>query len=377
MLICIVVYPLFYFKFNQNNKFDKQITNITFTKILNMTFKKNMMLFSVVILSVLNSAFCYANNHQLTMFQQKNTSLVKPPYLKVGDTIAIVATAGIIKDQSSVLKAKQLAESWGLKVLMSKNVFNQENHFAGTDTERLEDLQEALDNKSIKAIWCGRGGYGTVRIIDQLDFTQFKIYPKWIIGFSDITVLHSHLHNLGFETIHSVLGVSIGFDEEKNKLSIETFKNALFGEPLSYTLNKSPFNKVGNVKGQLVGGNLSILQSLLGSKSSIDTEGKILFFEEVGEYLYQIDRMVYALKRAGYFANCKGLILGGMSKIRKNTTPWGQSVEELILDATKEYNFPILFNFPAGHDIDNRAIILGREIDLYVTKEFSVVKFSE
>ena len=307
------------------------------------------------------------------MLQQKTTALIKPPYLKIGDTIAIIGTAGIIKDQAAVLKAKQLAESWGLKVQMGKNIFNQENHFAGTDAERLRDLQEALDNKNIKAIWCGRGGYGTVRIIDKVDFTKFKKNPKWIIGFSDITVLHSHIHNLGFETLHAVLGVSIGFNEEKNKPSIDSFKSALFGEPLNYTVKKSIYSKVGSVKGPLVGGNLAILQSLLGSKSSIDTTGKILFFEEVGEYLYEIDRMVYALKRAGYFENCKGLILGGMSKVRKNTTPWGQSVEQLILDATKEYNFPILFDFPAGHDIDNRALILGREIDLYVTKEFSVL----
>jgi muramoyltetrapeptide carboxypeptidase len=190
-------------------------------------------------------------------------------------------------------------------------------------------------------------------------------------------VLHSHLHNLGFETLHAILGTSMDFNEEKNKPSIASFKKALFGEPLTYSVKESNYNKMGHVKGQLVGGNLSILQSLLGSKSSINTDNKILFIEEIGEYHYQIDRMLYALKRAGYFDNCKGLIVGGMTKIRKNTTPWGQTIEELILDITKEYDFPILFDFPAGHDVENNALILGREVDLYVTKEFSVVKFSE
>ena len=350
-----------------------KLTNQYFNIFNFMYFKKNSLLLLIVFIGI--SSTVYSQNPYQSKYM--NTSLITPAYLKKGDTIAILGTAGIIKDQASVLKAVKLAESWGLKVLLGKNIFKGDYHFAGTDAERLSDLQQALDNKNIKAIWCGRGGYGTVRIIDKVDFTKFKKNPKWIIGFSDITVLHSHIHNLGVETLHSVLGVSIGFSEEKNEESIETFKKAIFGEPLSYTISKNNYNKSGSVKGQIVGGNLSILQSLLGSNSSIKTDGKILFFEEIGEYLYQIDRMVYALKRAGYFENCQGLIIGGMSKIRKNTTPWGQSVEALILDATKEYSFPILFDFPAGHDIDNRAIILGREVDLYVTKEFSVVKFSE
>ncbi|WP_291847500.1 LD-carboxypeptidase [Lutibacter sp.] len=340
-------------------------------------FNKNKLwLCTVMLLSMYCHSFMYATNPQQAL-QQMTKTLIKPPYLKIGDTIAIVATAGIIKDKSPILKAKALAESWGLHVIIGKNTFNQANHFAGKDEERLSDFQEALDNKNVKAIWCARGGYGTVRIIDDVDFSNFKENPKWIIGYSDITVLHSHLHNLGFETIHAILGTSMDFNEEKNKPSIESFKKALFGEPLNYTVKESNYNKMGHVKGQLVGGNLSILQSLLGSKSSINTENKILFMEEIGEYHYQIDRMLYALKRAGYFDNCKGLIVGGMTKIRKNTTPWGQSIEDLILAITKEYNFPILFDFPAGHDVENNALILGRTIDLYVTKEFSVVKFSE
>ncbi len=341
-----------------------------------MHFKKNIWMLYILTFCVCNVAFSTPTNFIHT-FQQMKTSLIKPAYLKVGDTIAIVATAGIIKDKSPILKAKELAESWGLKVILGKNTFNQAHHFAGSDADRTNDLQLVLDNKNVKAIWCARGGYGTVRIIDKIDFTEFKKHPKWIIGYSDITVLHSHIHNLGFETLHAILGTSLDFNEEKNKPSIESFKKALFGEQLTYTVKESSYNKMGHVKGQLVGGNLSILQSLLGSKSSINTKDKILFIEEIGEYHYQIDRMLYALKRAGYFDNCKGLIIGGISKIRKNTTPWGQTIEALILDVTKEYNFPILFDFPAGHDIENNALILGRDIDLYVTKEFSVVKFSE
>lgn len=341
-----------------------------------MLNRNKIWLCTVLILSVFYYAFSNTTNHQ-EQFKKMTNKLIKPPYLKAGDTIAIVATAGIIKDKSPILKAKELAESWGLNVIIGTNTFNQTNHFAGTDQERLNDFQEALDNKNVKAIWCARGGYGTVRIIDAADFTNFKKNPKWIIGYSDITVLHSHLHNLGFETLHAILGTSMDFNEEKNKPSIASFKKALFGEPLTYSVKESNYNKMGHVKGQLVGGNLSILQSLLGSKSSINTDNKILFIEEIGEYHYQIDRMLYALKRAGYFDNCKGLIVGGMTKIRKNTTPWGQTIEELVLDITKEYDFPILFDFPAGHDVENNALILGREVDLYVTKEFSVVKFSE
>jgi muramoyltetrapeptide carboxypeptidase len=341
-----------------------------------MLLKKIIIVLIVLFFNACVTIYASPNNF-IDTIQPMNKALITPPYLKKGDTIAIVATAGIIKDSSPILKAKALAESWGLTVLIGKNTFNQANHFAGIDSERLSDFQDALNNTSVRAIWCARGGYGTVRIIDDIDFTAFKKNPKWIIGYSDITVLHSHIHNLGFETLHAILGTSMDFNELKNKPSIASFKKALFGEPLTYTVKESSYNKMGHVKGQLVGGNLAILQSLLGSTSSINTKNKILFIEEIGEYHYQIDRMLYALKRAGYFESCKGIIIGGMTKIRKNTTPWGQTIEELILAVTKEYTIPILFDFPAGHDIENNAMILGRTIDLYVTKEFSVVKFNE
>jgi len=300
----------------------------------------------------------------------KPMKLVQPDYLVKGDSIAIVAPAGILKNKQDLIeKAKELAESWGLKVMIGHNAFNQNNHFAGTDLERTSDFQKALDNPNIKAIWSARGGYGSMRILDDLDFTKFIKSPKWIIGYSDVTALHNHVHNLGVQTIHGMMGTSMDFDPEETKESIETLKKALFGEQLFYEIKSSKYNREGIAEGEIVGGNLTILLTMLGSKSSISTEGKILFIEEIGEYKYHIDRMLQSLKRAGYFKNCKGLIVGNMSNIKKNTTVWGSSIEQLILDAVSEYNFPVLFEFPAGHEPDNRALIFGRKISLLVNKE--------
>lgn len=306
----------------------------------------------------------------------KPMKLVQPNYLKAGDTIAIVAPAGILKNKKEVIDdAKKLAESWGLHVVIGKNVFNQNNHFAGADEERTSDFQKALDNKSIKAIWSARGGYGSVRILDKLDYSKFLQDPKWIIGYSDVTAFHGHIHNLGVETIHAMMGTSLMFNEEETKQSIETFRKALFGEALSYEITSSKYNKNGKVAGQLVGGNLSILLTMLGSKSQLNTDGKILFIEEIGEYKYHIDRMLQSLKRAGYFKNCKGLIVGNMNNIKKNTTVWGASIEQLILDVVAEYDFPVLFDFPAGHETDNRALTLGRRIQMNVKKTTSEITF--
>lgn len=325
----------------------------------------------VFIFSLLITCFAFAQT------STPNASLIRPDYLKVGDTIAIVAPAGILKNQQPIEEAVKLVESWGLHVILGTHLFGNNFHFSGTNKERIQDFQTALDSKNVKAIWCGRGGYGTVRIIDGLDFTEFKKNPKWIIGYSDITVLHSHIHNLGFETLHAMMPVNMNIEEKKRIKTVKTFKKALFGKSLGYKIKGSSFNKVGEVKGQLVGGNLSILQSLLGSVSSIDTNQKILFFEDVGEYLYHIDRMVYALKRSDYFKNCSGIIIGDMTNVKKNTTPFGQTVEEIVLEATKEYDFPILFGFPAGHDDVNKAIFLGREIEMTVGKKHSTVKFND
>ncbi|WP_299105158.1 LD-carboxypeptidase [uncultured Tenacibaculum sp.] len=306
---------------------------------------------------------------------QDKMKLKTPTYLQKGDTIAIVAPAGILKNRKHVIdRAKDLAESWGLKVVYGKHMFNQEHHFAGTDEQRCEDFQKALDNPNIKAIWSARGGYGSVRILDRLDFTKFLENPKWIIGYSDITAFHNHIHNLGIETLHAMMGTSMQDKVEDIEETITTFRKALFGESLRYEIQSSKYNREGDVSGELVGGNIAILASMLGSDSQMSTKGKILFIEEIGEYKYSIDRMLQSLKRAGYFNGVNGVLVGDMTKIKKNTTPWGSSIEQLILDVVPN-EIPVLFNFPAGHEPDNRALIMGREVELQIGENTSNVIF--
>ncbi|WP_397363887.1 LD-carboxypeptidase [Olleya sp. R77988] len=329
---------------------------------------------TLILLLLIVCSFSFSQNNRYKI----DTKLIKPAYLKAGDTVAIVAPSGVLKNRNDeVNRAKKLLESWQLHVVLGKHVYSKDDHFAGTDQERCEDFQNALDDPKIKAIWSARGGYGTVRILDKLDYTKFLNQPKWIIGYSDITALHNQIHNLGVESLHAIMCVSLPEDLSKIEKSILTFKNTIFGQSLSYTLKGSQYNKKGVASGALVGGNLTMLHTMLGSKESIDTSGKILFIEEIGEYKYHIDRMLQSLKRAGYFENCKGVVVGDMSKLRKNTTLWGTSVEQLILDALSEYDFPIAFNMPAGHEKDNRALILGRTIQLTVNNEKSTVKFEE
>lgn len=330
--------------------------------------------FYIVLLMV--ALFFSCEKKQIEPKITKTVKMLTPPYLKKGDTIVMIAPAGILKNKKEVLdKAKTLVESWGLKFVYGTNIFNQNNHFAGTDEERSQDFQKALDNPNIKAIWCGRGGYGSVRVLDKLDYTKFKENPKWVIGYSDITAFHSHFHKLNIETLHAMMGTSMQDKPEDIPETISSFKKALFGEKLNYTIDASKYNRKGTATGVLVGGNISLLASMLGSKSQISTDGKILFIEEIGEYKYSIDRMLQSLKRAGSFDNLKGLIVGDISKIKPNTTLWGSSIEQLIFDVVKEYDFPVLFGFPAGHEPDNRALIFGREINLDVKSNQSTVSF--
>lgn len=301
-----------------------------------------------------------------------------PKPLQKGDTIIILAPAGILKPsrKAVILEAKKLAESWGLHVVLGKNMFNLDNHFAGTDTDRAADFQEALDNPTIKAIWAARGGYGSVRILDRLDFKKFKQHPRWVIGYSDITAFHNHIHNLGVATIHGMMATSLEEKPEEITETISSFKKVLFGEVISYTIPSSKYNRIDDspfIEGQLIGGNLAILASMLGSKSQLHTKDKILFIEEIGEYKYAIDRMLQSLKRAGYFTNVKAVIVGNISSIKRNSTKWGSSIEELILDVVPK-DIPVLFNFPAGHEPDNRALIFGKKIKLSIgDKESSIV----
>jgi muramoyltetrapeptide carboxypeptidase len=303
------------------------------------------------------------------------TQLIQPEPLKSGDTISILAPSGVLNNfDNKITKAINIFKSWGLNVVLGNHIYDKNGHFAGTDKNREKDFQKALDNKNIKAIWCARGGYGAVRIIDKLNFDNYLKNPKWIIGFSDITVIHNKLNFLNSESIHAMM--ITGFEDiGQNNDSLSKLKNVLFGDSLSYSITSNKNNKTGKSEGIIVGGNLTLIQSTIGSKTELKMKDKILFIEEIGEYAYHIDRMLYSLKRAGYFENCKGLIVGQISDVKKNNTDFGRSINELILDVLDEYNFPILFDFPAGHEKTNFPIILGRKVILEVSKSDSKVIF--
>lgn len=296
----------------------------------------------------------------------------KPNYLKKGDTIMIVAPAGFINDFTEIEPGIALAKSWGLEVIVGDNVLKKHNHFAGSDEQRLSDIQCALNNKDIKAIWCSRGGYGTVRIIDQIDFTAFEQHPKWVVGFSDITTLHATIHNLGIATIHATMPGGIKKASEKAK---QTLHKALFGDNFDLEILSNPFNKMGTARGILIGGNLSIINAMIGSFSEINMFGKIVFIEDVGEDLYRVDRMMYTLKRSGALKNLKGLIVGDFDSKREKNTLFGGTHREIILNAVRDYNFPVLFDFPAGHISDNYAMIFGTEINIDVHPLIATVHY--
>ena len=288
----------------------------------------------------------------------------QPPYLKKGDKIAIVCPAK--KLPKSIDVGIEILQSWGLEVVIGKTVTGSYHQFAGTDQERAEDLQQFLDDKSIKAIIAGRGGYGTIRIIDKLDFTAFNKNPKWLIGFSDITILLSHsLAALQTQSIHGQMPYT--FDESTPE-ALESLRKILFGEQVEYTYKSEFTNRIGNAEGILIGGNLSLLIAVEGSKSEMDYTDKILFLEDVGEHEYSIDRMMRLLKRAGKLANLKGLIIGAFNEIDEEKIPFGQTPEEIIWDLVNEYDYPVCFNFPTGHIEDNRAMVLGKSVNLSVEK---------
>lgn len=296
--------------------------------------------------------------------------VITPPYLKLGDCIGIVAPARKISVEELAPAIKML-ESWGLKVKLGKHIYSTHNQFAGTDTERCSDFQSMLNDSAVKAVLAARGGYGEVRIIDSIDFSAFKKHPKWIVGYSDVTVFHNHIQTLlGIETLHGTMPISFNKDAE----SLDLLKKVLFGEPIAYTISSNSLNKNGEAKGVLVGGNLSLLYALASTPSDIDTRGKILFLEDLDEYLYHIDRMMMQLKRSGKLSGLKGLVIGSFSEMKDNTVPYGKTAEEIILDAVNEYDYPVCFDFPAGHGVKNYPLFLGREIELSV-KEKTSLKF--
>tara|TARA_B100000989_G_C19508352_1_gene457603 strand:+ start:34 stop:930 length:897 start_codon:yes stop_codon:yes gene_type:complete len=287
----------------------------------------------------------------------------EPSLLKKGDVVSIISTARkVIK--KDIQKSIDVLTSWGLKVVLAKNIFVSHYQFSGEDEIRKKSFQEILDSKKIKAIFCARGGYGTIRIIDKLDFNTFIKYPKWIVGFSDITILHSSLNILKYCSIHSFMPINYDSVSKKNLKSLYTilFKGKNYIQCFS-----NSFNKIGLVKSEVVGGNLSILYSLLGSKSDICTNNKILLIEDLDEYLYHLDRMIISLKRAGKFNNLNALIVGSMTKIHDNKIKFGMNANEIIKYHTEEFNYPICFDFPVGHQKNNKPLVLGKKSKLDIS----------
>jgi muramoyltetrapeptide carboxypeptidase len=287
---------------------------------------------------------------------------INPPYLKKGDKIAITCPAK--KLPKPMDDAVNLLQSWGLEVVLGETVGLSFHQFAGDDEQRAKDMQRFIDDDSIKAIIAARGGYGTIRMIDKVDFGNFARHPKWLVGFSDITILHAHLlSNYNIQTIHGQMPVNI---PDASSKSLETLRKALFGEEFRYEFASLDNNQSGEAKGVLIGGNLSLLMAVSGSVSDMDYSGKILFIEDVGEYLYAIDRMIRTLDRAGKLKKLAGLIVGSFTEIKDNDIPFGQTVNQIIMDVVAGYGYPVCFDFPAGHVPDNRSLILGRKIKMKI-----------
>ncbi len=290
------------------------------------------------------------------------SSYKSPPILKKGDKIAITCPAK--KLPKPMDDAIALLQSWGLEVVLGETVNASYHQFAGDDELRAKDMQRFMDDDSIKAIIAARGGYGTVRIIDKLDFSGFASHPKWLVGFSDITVLHSHIHTTcSIQTIHGQMPVNI---PDASAASLTMLKKALFGETIVYHIPTHPLNRLGKVSGVLTGGNLSLLVAVLGSVSDYDYTGKILFIEDVGEYLYSIDRMLRALDRAGKLKGLAALIVGGFTDVKDNDIPFGKTLPEIVMEIVEKYDYPVCFDFPAGHINDNQPLIFGKVLNLLI-----------
>lgn len=291
--------------------------------------------------------------------------MITPPNLKPGDKIGIVAPARKI-ELSEISVAIEVFKSWGLKVKLGKNLFKEDHQFAGTEIQRAEDFQSMLDNKEIKAVFCARGGYGTIKILPYLSFKKFIRNPKWIVGFSDITIIHSFLNqHVKAKSIHGIMPFNI---KENNKTSdsVITLKEILFHDPKEICVDYNKLNKPGDEQGTLVGGNLSVLCSISGTKFDLNYKNKILLIEDLDEYLYHIDRMMMNLKYSGKLSRLKGLIVGGMTDMHDNNIAFGKNAYEIIHDAVSEYDYPVLFDFPVGHQDKNLALVLGLKARLVV-----------
>lgn len=295
-----------------------------------------------------------------------------PPYLVKGDQVIIAATARKISLEE-LGPAVQYLHSRGLEVIFTPGLFDVHHQFAGTDDQRAAAFQWALAHPTAKAILIARGGYGTVRIIDKIQFDVLLHHPKWICGYSDVTVLHSHLHQLNWASLHCAMPINF----TKHDGAVESLINALEGQPIQHRVQRHPLNRKGRSKAIVTGGNLSILYAIGGSVSDVDTAGKLLFIEDLDEYLYHIDRMMMQLKRAGKLKNLSGLIVGGMSDMKDNAVPFGATAEEIVRDAVDAYDYPVCFGFPAGHIDDNRAIYFGKQALLEVTTSGAILDYNQ
>jgi muramoyltetrapeptide carboxypeptidase len=300
------------------------------------------------------------------------THMISPPSLHKGDTVGFVAPACKM-NQQALSEAIEIIKKKGYKTVQSRHLFASENQFAGSDALRASALQEMISHPEVKALFSVRGGYGSVRIVDRIDFRPLLRHPKWLVGYSDFTIFHNHLINLGIQSIHGTMPLNFA---ENTSEALHSLLQVLEGQKPEYRWGSDPLNRRGKAEGMLVGGNLSVLYSLMGSRSFPDTTGKILFLEDLDEYLYHIDRMMMALKRAGVLKPLAGLVVGGLTDMHDNRIPFGKTAAQIIRESVDDYDFPVAFGFPAGHQPDNRALIMGASVYLEVTEKQAVIRFN-
>jgi len=302
------------------------------------------------------------------------TPLIVPPYLQPGDTVGVLAPASKVHYEDCLPGLQIMRDKWQLDIIECPTLWGDYYQYSGTDQQRQHDLQALLDNPDVKAILAARGGYGCSRIVDGLDFTAFAKSPKWLVGFSDLTALLAHLGTLGYASIHGPMVKTMA--HEGGEQALESLRKALYGENLNYSISGHLLNRSGTCHGVVKGGNLCLLAHLVGSRSSVNTEGAILFLEDINEYLYNIDRMMIQLKRAGMLQNLAGLIVGQFTDVRDNADPaFGKAAYEIIADHTEQYDFPICFDFPVGHVPDNRALPVSMMATLEVGTSSATVRY--